>query len=378
MCGIVGAIGAPGKKMYEAFADMLQMDVLRGCDSTGGIVVAKDKKSWWIKNCVLPTDLIQNKEFEKAFKDAADTNIAYVGHNRFATKGSVNTDNAHPFDHDGITLVHNGTLYGQRLLEKGCNGKEDQKFETDSEAITWSIANRGIDETWERVLGAATIVWYDNKKQRLFILSNKQRPFSYGYTKGRTRMFFASEEWMVRAGMERNDQKLENDQVFGLGEDMLWEFRVSRRGRVIGESRQLEPYKRQLGFDFDIRSSGEGTGAAVLSGPHYCPWSGMEGYGSSVMDDNDDNGYLQDIARNIKVRPYSEDSWPTLREMQDWNKEMIPKEDWDAWFKCCAFCGGDVEWDTSVLIDMNNAACEVCSATADADNIDMRSAVLCK
>src|SRR3546814_15559864 len=112
---------------------MLQVDVIRGMDSTGVAAVRK-KHIAVVKDTLLPQYLMSTKQYDKHI-DNLD-NFCLIGHNRFATKGKVDATNAHPFKHGHITLAHNGTLRSMWDLPDHAN------FQTDSEAITYAKIGR--------------------------------------------------------------------------------------------------------------------------------------------------------------------------------------------------------------------------------------------
>jgi predicted glutamine amidotransferase len=126
-------------------------------------------------------------------------NTFVVGHNRFATTGSINDTNAHPFSHGDITLFHNGTLNSHNLLNK-------ENYTVDSEAITANFSKSlNIKESLESLKGAYSLVWYDDALQTLNFARNKERPMYFATIKGSKSTFFASEKGMLEWLLIRND-----------------------------------------------------------------------------------------------------------------------------------------------------------------------------
>lgn len=119
-----------------------------------------------------------------------------VGHSRHATKGAINSRNAHPFSHGNITLVHNGTLVDQDLLP------DSKAFEVDSENICHSINKIGAAETIQKLDGAFTLIWHDASDNRLHIIRNDERPFHLARLG--TSWFGASEEAMLMWILQRS------------------------------------------------------------------------------------------------------------------------------------------------------------------------------
>src|SRR3546814_8848521 len=75
--------------------------------------------------------------------------LAFVGHNRFATKGKVNDLNAHPFHYGNIVGAHNGTL--EKSSWDALDKKLGEDTDVDSQAIITSIATFGIRSEERRV-----------------------------------------------------------------------------------------------------------------------------------------------------------------------------------------------------------------------------------
>src|SRR5687768_3261580 len=94
------------------------MNTLRGDDSSGIIAVNSDGDVDVIKDTLPGYYFTETKEF----KEHADTQAfregrVLVGHNRKATIGKVNLDNAHPFVvNNEFVLVHNGSLTSHKNL----------------------------------------------------------------------------------------------------------------------------------------------------------------------------------------------------------------------------------------------------------------------
>lgn len=197
MCGLVGYYGASSLVSEKAFENLLRVDVIRGPHSTG-VAFVKDNKVNVVKQAVLPDDLFETKEYKDASKGFND---CFIGHNRYATMGLVNDTNAHPFEFDHITGVHNGTLKNRYLLP------ESRDYSVDSENIFYAINKDGIGDTWEKIHGAAALVWWDTKTSTLNMCRNKERPLFYCYTKDNAGMYWASEVWMLEGVLARHDIK---------------------------------------------------------------------------------------------------------------------------------------------------------------------------
>lgn len=174
MCGIVGLVKSTDKinkfddeDYSRIFEMMLTLDQVRGFHSTG--VVGLGRNHWW-KQLGTPKHLMSTDWWEdEIVKDG----VGWIGHNRWATKGKVDADNAHPFSHGHFTGVHNGTLDTTTNLEG------DGKFGTDSETFYYCMSQVGEEAALNKVRGPYCFVWLNAKDNTLNFARNSGRPLHY-------------------------------------------------------------------------------------------------------------------------------------------------------------------------------------------------------
>lgn len=201
MCGIVGMASLSGSKNWTDketwFSKAIYVDTLRGVHSTGIFCVPYNASE---EDIILHKKAMPGYDFLEL---SSTTEILYevdkyefmVGHNRKATQGSISSRNAHPFTHEHITLVHNGTLTSR-------NGVSGSKIiEVDSEAICHAFATNGAKDTLPKLDGAYALVWYDAKEKSLNLARNSERPLHFAFSEDGKNLFFASEAWMIRSIM---------------------------------------------------------------------------------------------------------------------------------------------------------------------------------
>jgi hypothetical protein len=190
----------------KVFKDMLIMDQLRGKDSTGIFTVDGKGEVNYQKSVVHPADFLTLPKVVSAMTNA----VAMVGHNRHATMGAVNANNAHPFQHSFITLVHNGTLDRWPALP------HQSEYQTDSECVAYNLSLCRSDadtvKFLETVSGAFTFVWYDDAEQAMYYIRNDERPL-YSVKVAGTQ-FFASERGFLFAALDRAGVKIDTLDVF--------------------------------------------------------------------------------------------------------------------------------------------------------------------
>ena len=235
MCGLVGIAGNLQYTDEVMMKRLFVFDYWRGTDSTGLAAINPKGEHDIVKRACNPLDLFDSKQFDKALD--ARKSWAFLGHNRAATLGAVNNENAHPFQYGDIIGAHNGTIDKDswRRLEAAA-GIETS---VDSAAIFASINAIGIDDTIELIehgkisaTGAWALVWYDNKDQTLRFLKNEHRPlYLCVHAKG-DRIAWASEWIMLRAAEEmtagwETESNKKGYSYFPLEDDWLYEFPIS-------------------------------------------------------------------------------------------------------------------------------------------------------
>lgn len=199
MCGLVGVGGVITNNHEKAFRQLLIIDSLRGADSTGAAFIGMDGDWDVVKNTGDPFQLLDMKSFDGRM---ARKNIALIGHNRFATQGTVNKKNAHPFEFQDIVGAHNGTILNKYHIPDG------QGFDVDSAAILHSFNKNGVEPTISKCNGAWALTWWDKRDKTMNFLRNDERTLFYAITENNQTIMWASESWMLTIAAGRNDIKL--------------------------------------------------------------------------------------------------------------------------------------------------------------------------
>jgi hypothetical protein len=250
MCGLVGLAGNLNQMHNKAFQKLLLLDTVRGIDSTGIAVLGLGPKAKLKihKALGLPDSLLYQKGVEDVLNYDMKPKGIYkllMGHNRAATSGGVSEDTAHPFTFGKITGMHNGTVHAHNLI-----GDEKQ----DTQKIFRSIDEKGIDWTWERLNGAAALVWWNDEDETLNFIRNSQRPLCFAWNPAHNVLAWASEGWMLQVASkssvanlnlekkkDENDKPTDNNAVFSFPTDTLFSYKVtSTTCRLAEEPRKIE------------------------------------------------------------------------------------------------------------------------------------------
>jgi len=223
---------------------LLIFDYFRGVHSTGFASLHKhDDEGTIVKLASHPVDLFDSKRFDKAL--SAWNSSVFLGHNRHATAGKVNGVNAHPFQSGDIIGAHNGTLTSESWQDL----EEELGYQTgtDSEAIIKCIDKIGIEETVKKLQGAWALVWFDCKKQELYFLRNKERPFWLAHTENFEKVVWASEWPMISAALNLDKKGYDlhtekNDAAyFATKENVLYTFPLADMAEgLINDRREYE------------------------------------------------------------------------------------------------------------------------------------------
>jgi hypothetical protein len=221
MCGNVGAAGVLLMKQEKVVKELLIVDSLRGIDSTGVAVIARNYEVKVAKQVGNPYELMDSAKYNAAMSGA---NSCIIGHNRWGTQGKVNKANAHPFEFDTIVGAHNGTLTTKYKLH------EHQYHDVDSAALYNHLDQKGLEDLMANLAGAWALVWWDKVLNTLNFLRNKERPLYLCWDKTGSCMFWASEYWMLSGVLSRNE--IEFNKIELLPEDVHVSIEIGKDGKL--------------------------------------------------------------------------------------------------------------------------------------------------
>ena len=199
MCGIVGVITKNiygfHKASQEIFYQLLYADALRGEDATGVITVHNNTDFGVMKEAVESNYFLPQFINCDLDKDLFKNGFAVIGHNRKKTVGKNEDANAHPFVVDEtFSMVHNGTLYNHSSLANTTVDSEALAIVLKT-AMEQEDFKSALEETLGKVYGAYACVWYDQKREEVCFLRNKERPLFFLHTDKNT--LFGSEAGLL-------------------------------------------------------------------------------------------------------------------------------------------------------------------------------------
>ena len=187
MCGIAGFSRTHNSSIRdgrEYLLDALWAIEQRGYDSTGAAWTrGRQQKVWYHKLVGTATKVADKLDLDRKAKIHSA-----IAHTRWASKGALTYDNAHPVVAGPITLVHNGVLANDDELIR-LSGL-DRVGEVDSWALPAIISQYqelGADhpaDVLELVEGDAAMAWLDALDPRSLNLAvTEGRPMCIGFTK---------------------------------------------------------------------------------------------------------------------------------------------------------------------------------------------------
>lgn len=215
MCGIWGILGSKITcvDVDKFLTDACSAGTVRGAHGTGVFHVYHDKQAGLFAN--YHKDAVDGTTFSQAelgrkIITTASNSLCVVGHNRYATGGGYEAQSAHPFRRGAVTLVHNGVLDNQyQLLKEYNTSATAEEVSVDSDAIAVAMAaDEDPVQVLERLRGAYTLVWFDERTGLVNFARNEERPLNFAVTDKGTA--FASESGMLGWLCARHGLKIQS------------------------------------------------------------------------------------------------------------------------------------------------------------------------
>lgn len=213
------------------FRDLLYFDQIRGPHSTGVASVGTTGECLVYKRALAASDFVQLNGFNAR---ASHATTCLIGHNRYATMGAKDDNNAHPFQHGDVTLVHNGTLTTKTVH------KAKGEFPTDSESIAYALTEEGTtEEVLERLEGAYALVWHDASDNTLHFARNAERTLYIGLMGGD--LVWSSLKGALQLAAEHHKVNLTDVELLPTGEHTIYDLDALASGGTVIEFTPKKP-----------------------------------------------------------------------------------------------------------------------------------------
>jgi len=222
MCGLVGCVASNLTATHRnIFKTLLYIDQLRGVHATGVGAVSHSREVWVFKKALRSSDFLQ---LQSASDVILHADRVLIGHNRHATLGNKNDDNAHPFQQGPITLAHNGTLKNKESIND-----DKEVFQTDSETVAYALSKQSTTSVLESLEGAYALTWYDARVDSLFIARNDERPLWACIIE--KAMFWASEKEMLTFAAAHEGKKI--DEIWSIKDGVLAQYKLTELDKPV-------------------------------------------------------------------------------------------------------------------------------------------------
>lgn len=374
MCGIVALFGKPDDNNVDIFNVMFSTAIVRGKDSSGVFSVNKENKLRAIKDTVFPVEIILSRKYNEIVNK--DSKLM-VGHCRAATKGNIIVDNAHPFKHKHITLVHNGTLTSKMDVSKI---KLKNKPDTDSETIAIYIAEYGIEQTWADLNGDAALVWWNEKTNSFHFIRNDKRPLHFSYSKNKEKLYLASEDWMYTDILDRYGEKLYKNDIWIPAPDYLYTIWWDDKEKEVKHStKKLDDYWAAYGKRYENKKQITHTVTSSNQENNVIDITKDEGWKNRSFWEKISGRWVKKVEYNpVKDELVTSTAIPTHNNSSINEKfgnalKLISYDDFIKTYKNCTFCGTSLkdEYEDCVLLDEKRASCRDCTESGIKMGINM-------
>ncbi len=247
MCGLVGVFGKDINYVDEKVARQLSIvSSLRGDHSTGLMYAweetrGKDKGTCFScmhKSEEVPSVFNKSKKVQDIYRIPNLSVLAY--HTRYATKGQINSENAHPFEHGEYKLMHNGTVQRAEMLHG-----EGALFDTDSESITYAFSKLGPAKVIPEINGAFALAWIHSPKGTFHLIRNSERGLFICKNSNREVYYYASEKLMLDLVLTRNKINYTEPEKLETGKEIIYDFVVGGKIKERKHELREDKFKNQ-------------------------------------------------------------------------------------------------------------------------------------
>lgn len=181
MCGIIGFSGYKKEENYSNY-NIDKLKLLMYYNSIER--TSKDSTGMYFKGITSPIKSVMNAEhFIKSpiFNDNIKESNVFIGHVRSKSLGTINSQNAHPYQVKNIIGVHNGTITNIDHLVKKIGITINGKDLTDSYKLYKCLSHMQTPTMLKSVLGGCTLLFTDLITPDKLYVFKKDRSLFLGY-----------------------------------------------------------------------------------------------------------------------------------------------------------------------------------------------------
>lgn len=244
MCGLNGIFGNIAHQDKKVSQDLLVVSAMRGPHSTGIGYARKNFTPGYIKLDAAPFTFMQDDDVKAVFENKWHSLDLLMGHNRYATRGNITSENAHPFLHGDILLTHNGHITNGPSLFR-----DVKNFEVDSEYIAYAFSKHEAKDVVKEISGAFCLAWWDEGQENFHIVRNDERPIWIAKNQNRDTWYYASERPMLEFVLGRNNISYAEPFTLEPGELLTWDrtAKSAIHREKIGLKRFVTSYSHMYG-----------------------------------------------------------------------------------------------------------------------------------
>jgi asparagine synthetase B (glutamine-hydrolysing) len=237
------AVLAEDALLRKLFKEMLYCTAVRGTDGTGIATVTANGAVKMFKRAIPSADFLDMVRVSEMIEDSKA--MVLMGHCRASTIGSNSNANCHPFQRDGITMFHNGTVRAFRMLTK------DNSITVDSDAICDAVSNAETPaQVMSEIDGAFSLAWYNEDEGTVNFARNDERPLYRAVLKGYGNTeIFASEPGLILWTCGRRG--IEVEKIASTKENVIYTYPLNPSEKPSEVAFTPKPKNVYIGSGFD-------------------------------------------------------------------------------------------------------------------------------